>query len=201
VVSGDAVSTLVVPEPPIPELKSQDTTQVQPLTSLTVIFLPLALPHQNPENYIRTCHHPCLNLQDTIVSLDMPLRGGILSSRTPTPPAVGSGLKRPYAPFSSRAEFEASEIIITNRLPPLEANKIYAGLASKLSSDDKQFHSEGYKHAYVWHSGQSKVSIKNYQGLLKTMERARKYVQPVRLMTGVSGLVSYTNTILLVEHS
>jgi hypothetical protein len=200
VVSGEPVRTLAVPEPPVLELESQDTTQVQPPPSLTVVFPPLALPHQNSENYIRTCHHPRLNLKDTIVSLDMPLRDGILYTRTPPPPVVGSGLKRPYAPFSSRAEFEASEIIITNRLPPLEANKIYAGLASKSSSDTEQFHSEGYERAYVWHSGQSKVSIKNHQGLLRTMERARKYVQPVRLITGESRLASYTNTILLVEH-
>jgi hypothetical protein len=142
---------------------------------------------QAPEDYIRVSYHPRVKLEDVIFSLDGPLCIGTSLLSIPgtqdTPPRAAASefgtYEPPYAPFNSRAEFEAAEHIVKNRLPPSEIDNFLLGLAGG-RPDDGRPHSKGYERAYVWHSGQSNVSMKNSHDFLKMMKRAREYTQKVR---------------------
>jgi hypothetical protein len=142
---------------------------------------------QAPEDYIWVSYHPRVKLEDVIFPLDGPLCIGTSLLTIPVPqdtlpraatPEFGT-YEPPYAPFTSRAEFEAAEHIVKNKLPPLETNNFLLGLAGG-HPDDGRPHSKGYERAYVWHLGQSNVSMKNLHDFLKMMKRARQYTQKVR---------------------
>jgi hypothetical protein len=109
--------------------------------------------------YIHIQHHPRSGKPDETIPLD---GGGLPDNEPAHPPAPARyGLEVPWAPFRTRADFEAAEICVQGRLNDPLCNRLI-------------------KSQPYWSRGESEVTLKDIHDLGRYLEKARGHVGKVR---------------------
>jgi hypothetical protein len=97
-----------------------------------------------------------------------------LNQSSPVPRIIHhDGYRRPWAPFATRADFEAAAFCIENRLPEASINEY---LRSHRAGPRPAHPVSGYQQPYDFHTGASRVTMENAAQLKRMMELARRHV-------------------------
>lgn len=133
-------------------------------------------------------YHPRRKRADKTIPLDVPL-----PPRTAHPDSHRkfileelhrrTGLRRPWAPFWTWADFETVEICITELMKDRSINRFLQGVTRRPTVQDvPDEHSKNYQRPYRWFEGTSNVTLQNARQVHATLAKARHHVHEVCLI-------------------
>jgi hypothetical protein len=188
----DAVDDFIVTIPPPPSLLDLSAMSVDvPANSLSATAAPLPesdqVPTTDEEYKIRSSFHPRRKKPDTFVSLTSSLTenssdGGVNATYNSKAADIEDYLPAwhdPWAPFSSRADFELAERFTRQKMNDSDINTFLSALGPSSGQPDTGDNTPGYQPPYVWHLGRSLITMRRARDYHAMMTRARTYILKV----------------------